>query len=430
MSFSGLVLTNSGKGELVKCGLGQPFQITDIVFGSGQYNGTGTNIKELVNQVMSLPATSVERDSQNEDVVRVECDFNSTDVPRPFFWREIGIIANGKLCYYDNSRDDAEYIDPESETIVKQKRMRFLLMISSEVNVSPVIGSSLYAEKKDVQEVLYPNFAEATERENIASGEKISILFGKIRKWFSDLKAVAFSGSYNDLSDKPSIPSVGNGTITITQNGAVKGSFTTNQSGNATIALTDTNTQTVTGVKGNAESSYRTGNVNLTPANVGALPSANVANNNTITVAGYALDARQANPNIAGSLGAQIKAANTALATHKTSTDHDNRYPLKADLNKKIRGMNGAVYNVAMLNADMAFSSGTATYSLAAIKTALGVSTFAVTAFAMPTSAATVACTGASVSGTTLTVRARKLNSSGTEPLTDTTSINAIVFYN
>lgn len=30
----------------------------------------------------------------------------------------------------------------------------------------------------------------------------------------------------------------------------------------------------VTGVKGNAESSYRTGNVNLTPANIGALPTA------------------------------------------------------------------------------------------------------------------------------------------------------------
>ena len=295
MSFSGLVLTNSGKGELVKCGLGQPFQITDIVFGSGQYNGTGTNIKELVNQVMSLPATSVERDSQNEDVVRVECDFNSTDVPRPFFWREIGIIANGKLCYYDNSRDDAEYIDPESETIVKQKRMRFLLMISSEVNVSPVIGSSLYAEKKDVQEVLYPNFAEATKRENIASGEKISILFGKIRKWFSDLKAVAFSGSYNDLSDKPSIP--------------------------AAVA-----------VKGNAESLYRTGNVNLTPANIGALPSSYVVYGNTTTVAGYALDARQANPNVAGSLAAQINAANTALTAHKTSGDHDGRYYTETEI--------------------------------------------------------------------------------------------------
>ena len=35
----------------------------------------------------------------------------------------------------------------------------------------------------------------------------------------------------------------------------------------------DTNTQTVSGVKGDAESSYRTGNVNLTAANIGALAS-------------------------------------------------------------------------------------------------------------------------------------------------------------
>lgn len=40
----------------------------------------------------------------------------------------------------------------------------------------------------------------------------------------------------------PNYPSVGNGTITITQNGTNKGSFTLNQSGNLTVALTDTNT--------------------------------------------------------------------------------------------------------------------------------------------------------------------------------------------
>lgn len=55
---------------------------------------------------------------------------------------------------------------------------------------------------------------------------------------------VAISGSYNDLSNKPTIPSVGNGTITIKQAGAVKGSFTTNQSGATTIELTDNNTNT------------------------------------------------------------------------------------------------------------------------------------------------------------------------------------------
>lgn len=35
----------------------------------------------------------------------------------------------------------------------------------------------------------------------------------------------------------------------------------------------DTNTHTVTGIKGNAEKTYRTGNVNLTPANIGAAAS-------------------------------------------------------------------------------------------------------------------------------------------------------------
>lgn len=58
------------------------------------------------------------------------------------------------------------------------------------------------------------------------------------------LAKVAISGSYNDLSNKPTIPSVGNGTITIKQAGAVKGSFTTNQSGATTIELTDNNTNT------------------------------------------------------------------------------------------------------------------------------------------------------------------------------------------
>lgn len=52
------------------------------------------------------------------------------------------------------------------------------------------------------------------------------------------------SYSWSEISGRPSIPSVGNGTVTITQNGTNKGSFTLNQSGNATIALTDTNTNT------------------------------------------------------------------------------------------------------------------------------------------------------------------------------------------
>lgn len=90
----------------------------------------------------------------------------------------------------------------------------------------------------------------------------------------ASLSTVATSGKYSDLSGTPTIPTVptklseftddlgsspkhthsqyltssaiGNGTITITQNGTSKGTFTLNQSGNTTIALTDTNTDTNT----------------------------------------------------------------------------------------------------------------------------------------------------------------------------------------
>lgn len=43
-------------------------------------------------------------------------------------------------------------------------------------------------------------------------------------------------------SEITNFPTIGNGTITITQNGTTKGTFTTNQTGNTTIALTDNNT--------------------------------------------------------------------------------------------------------------------------------------------------------------------------------------------
>ena len=53
----------------------------------------------------------------------------------------------------------------------------------------------------------------------------------------SGLATVATSGSYNDLSNKPTIPTVNNATLTITQGGTTKGTFTANASSDVTIAL-------------------------------------------------------------------------------------------------------------------------------------------------------------------------------------------------
>lgn len=50
-------------------------------------------------------------------------------------------------------------------------------------------------------------FTQAGSRANLTSGEKLSLSLGKIMKIIADLKGVAFSGNYTDLSGKPSIPS-------------------------------------------------------------------------------------------------------------------------------------------------------------------------------------------------------------------------------
>lgn len=64
-----------------------------------------------------------------------------------------------------------------------------------------------------------PTFTEATTRANITSGETLSTLFGKIKKFFTDLKTVAFTGSYADLSNKPTSMQNPN-SLTLTMNGS------------------------------------------------------------------------------------------------------------------------------------------------------------------------------------------------------------------
>ncbi len=223
MGFIGLTLTKAGR-RLIASAISEedPLNITHIQLGEGVCEGTFAEMKGLAKKVMEIPVKSVKRD---EGKVVINCDFNSTEAPKGFYFREVGIIGNGVLCYYDNSGDDAEYIDPETEGVIKQKRLRFTLTISSDVTVTVKISSELYAMAAEVEESLEKKldktgdasettvtFEQASEREDISSGEKLSVLFGKVAKWLkwlSDLKTVAFTGKYADLSGVPEIPTYG-----------------------------------------------------------------------------------------------------------------------------------------------------------------------------------------------------------------------------
>jgi hypothetical protein len=80
------------------------------------------------------------------------------------------------------------------------------------------------------------SFSTASTRSNIATGEKLSVTFGKIAKFFADLKTVAFTGSYIDLNNRPtSLPANGGNAATV--NG-----HNVNADVPANAKFTDTNT--------------------------------------------------------------------------------------------------------------------------------------------------------------------------------------------
>ncbi len=212
MSFSGLMLTKIGRMELAQAEMGEKYEFTKIVIGDKAFSGSFTEIGNIINPVMEIAISKIER---VDDEITIECEFNSIDVPKAFYMREVGIYVNGKLCYYDNTGNgDAEYINPESGAIVKQKRMRFVLIINSDVQISAVIASSLYAMADDLDKHVTddenphgvtkdqvglgnvanvatndqtPTFIAATTLATLTSGEKLSISMGKIAKAIADL---------------------------------------------------------------------------------------------------------------------------------------------------------------------------------------------------------------------------------------------------
>lgn len=136
---------------------------------------------------------------------------------------------------------------------------------SQEIITSTTIGS---------QSVNHANTAGSVAWSNV-SGRPSSMPASDVYAWAKASSKPSYS--WSEISGKPTIPSVGNGTVTITQNGTNKGSFTLNQSGNATIALTDNNTvyslpaatsSTLGGVKVGSNITNSSGTISLTKANV------------------------------------------------------------------------------------------------------------------------------------------------------------------
>lgn len=94
------------------------------------------------------------------------------------------------------------------------------------------------------------------------------------------------------------------GVVSTSANGLapkLPGNTTSYLRGDGTWATISVPSGAVSGVKGNAESTYRTGNVNLTPANIGAIPNggaASLTDELTINASGHPITVSNGNISI------------------------------------------------------------------------------------------------------------------------------------
>lgn len=166
-----------------------------------------------------------------------------------------------------------------------------------------------------------PEFTVAAKRENIASKEKMPKILGKIAKFFADLKAVAFTGNYNDLSDKPTSLLANGGNSDTVNSHTVESNVPKN------AKFTDTTysnfVKSGTGAKaGLVPAPSTTAGTTKYLREDGAWKNppdtkTSIVNNNTTTEPGSALDARQANPNIEGTMAASIAQINSNLNNNR-----------------------------------------------------------------------------------------------------------------
>ncbi len=136
-----------------------------------------------------LPSTA---DASSGDMYNIADQFNTT---ADFKEGSGNVIPAGSNVYLTIDR----YWDVLAGTpVTGVKGAKEAYYRRGNVNITPTnIGA--VAEDGDISNTTV-TFADTTTRANLVSGEKVSVGFGKIKKWFADLKSFAFKDLVNNLT--------------------------------------------------------------------------------------------------------------------------------------------------------------------------------------------------------------------------------------
>ena len=286
-SFKDVYLTKRGTQLLARSVTeGLRLEFTKMVTGNGIYSEeerTKASLlerTELKSQKQEFGFSSVAVAESN--IIKLKAMVTNIGLTEGYRITEIGIVARleGKteeepILYSIAVAEEADYL-PSQETPISYIQ-EYYTKISNAENIIINLEMGSYALAEDMQSVLKPQFKENEEIENIESGESIFSIFAKIKRAIRGLIEHKTSGDHDSRYYTEA-----------EMDGKLSGKSDTTH---------------------NHDGRY--------------LQKSAVINSNTVTETGYALDARQANPNVSGSLGAQINSLNKTLK-NKITGQSDN----------------------------------------------------------------------------------------------------------
>lgn len=212
-------LVGGGIDMIVKAMNGGSITFSKIALGTGIPPADQKSLKTLVKPVMSIGIQSIE---VKESYVVLTVMIASDTIKTGFQAKEMGVYAkdasgNERLYAYSYNAESAEYIPAANSGLSVETEINVYVQVSAAENVTAILtDSAAYASKQEFKEHVEseenphgvtaeqvglgnvpnvgtndqtPTFTEAKTRENIKSGERLSVIMGKIAKFFADFTA-------------------------------------------------------------------------------------------------------------------------------------------------------------------------------------------------------------------------------------------------
>lgn len=288
--YNAAVITTAGEGLIAQAVRGTEIQWTYMRSSST----TVTSDLKGMTAIPDVQQTAAITDAlvYNNSTVQVTARFSNTGISAPYYIRTVGIFAQlaggaetlvAVMTAVTPDEVPAYNADsPSAFIFINQLAVQdasSITMTVTDTGAASIADLDRKLDKVggDLSDTVAASATASTAAYPIpAAGDSFKVILGKIRKFFTDIKA-AVTGL--TISGRTITWTKADGTTgTLTTQDTTYGEASTTAAGLMSAAdksklngiASGAQVNSVTGVKGNAETNYRTGNVNITPANIGA----------------------------------------------------------------------------------------------------------------------------------------------------------------